>query len=81
MDWQSENVKGDLGWYYLSAPSECGVRSTQAGFESQMAARALSGKVDGTMHVKETRSSPHLAELPEDFDAFLERAVADLSRL
>jgi len=46
-----------------------------------MTARALSGRGEGTMHVKETRSSPGLAEMPEDFDAFLARATKDLSRL
>ncbi len=81
MDWTTENIKADLTWFYLSAPGECGVRSIQGGFEAQMASRALTERSDGAMHIRETRSSPKLTEMPEDLDAFLLRARADMSHM
>lgn len=82
MQWSEENARIDLAWYFQSAPSECGIRSTQAGFEAQMDARSMTGKQDWTMmHVRGGRGAPKLSELPEDFDSFLERAQVDLSRL
>lgn len=48
----------DLRWYYTSAAADCGMRSTQGGFEFQMAMRANCAKAsDNGIHVHETRSS------------------------
>lgn len=57
MQWDIKNTESELRWFFQDAYADCGVRSSQGGFEAQMEARALVGRAEGPcMHVKESYS-------------------------